>query len=47
MNLTLTKMFWYFDIGLAENKVWAWSREQEVFALHEALPLNVRIRPRA
>lgn len=47
MNLTLTKMIRYFDIELAENNMWAWSREQEVFALHEALPLNVRIRPRA
>lgn len=47
MNLRLAKMFWHFDIELAENNVKGWSGEQRVFVMHEALPLNVRIRARA
>lgn len=44
MKITLAKMVWHFDIELAENNVRDWSGEQRVFVLHEALPLNVRIR---
>ena len=47
MNLMLAKLFWHFDIELAENNVRDWSGEQRVFAIHEALPLNIRIRARA
>lgn len=46
MNLTFAKMFWHFDIELAENNVRDWSGEQRVFVMHEALPLNVKIRDR-
>lgn len=46
MNLILAKMIWHFDIELAENNVRDWSGEQKVYAIHEVLPLNIRIRTR-
>lgn len=35
----LAKMFWHFDIKLAENNVRDWSGEKR-YVMHEVLPLN-------
>ena len=46
MNLILAKMIWSFDLELASDNVENWN-DQKIFLLHERLPLNIKISPRA
>lgn len=42
IKLILCKMFWTFDLQLAENNVDDWT-DQKVWLLSERLPLNVKV----
>lgn len=42
MKLILCKMFWNFDLALADNNPEDWT-DQKVYLTHERTPLNVKI----
>lgn len=45
MKLILCKIFWNFDLALAENNPANWT-DQKVFLTYERIPLHVVLSPR-